>query len=270
MDRYNNQRIKAVLSDAGGVLFDYSIDTQIEPLRILLEKTGKKLSLDRVYSLYLPYLYRAQTIVSEEEAIEQFLCDNNCHSKFADYEQIRNTMKSENRKKLLYEGVTETLEILRDMKIDFYVVTNAKAGGVEFEENFEMMLITQLKERNSYNPEMFNLSDYIRAIISSKDLGVRKPDAHFFNNVLSFERRIPLKRDEVIFIAHNSDEIFDAADLGISVIAFNYQKEKDAYDIMTRIHKHNERYTNGQISSRIYRIEKFIEIPTLVRELSSF
>jgi len=268
MTQYHNQRIKAVLSDAGNVLFEYSLDTQIEPLRILLEKTGKKLPPNEIYSLYLPYLHKAQTIVSEEEAIEQFLYDNNCPFKFADYDRLRSSIKPE--RKVLFDGVTETLEILRRMNIGFYIVTNAKVPGSEFEDDFERMIIEQLKERNVYNPETFNLSNYITAIVSSKDLGVRKPDPHFFDAVLSLEREIPLKRDEVIFIAHNSDEIFGAVDLGISVIAFNYQKEKDAQDITARIYRHNKRYVTGQVPSRIYRIKKFIEVSEIIRELSAF
>lgn len=258
-------KIKAILSDAGGILFDFSINVQIEPLRVLLENSGKKLSIDQVCSSYLPYLHKAQTVISEEEAINQFFQDNNCSASFLDYEKIKKPISPE-REKSLQWGVTETLEILRDMNVGFYVVTNAKAQGLQFQNDFERMIINQLKERGVYNPEKFNLCDYIKATISSKDLGVRKPEAYFFDAVLSFERSSPLKRDEVVFIAHNSDEIFCAVDLGIPVIAFNYQREKDARGIAARIEEHNKKYVNGISKTPIYPVKRFLEIPQLLTE----
>lgn len=257
------KRIKAVLSDAGGILFDYSVeDTQLKPLKILLERNGKNLSIDEIFSLYLPYLFKAQTTISEEETINQFLCDNCCTEKFSDYKIIRNSITS-SKKKVLIKGVTEALENLRDMQVDFYILTNAKKPSAELQEGLNKMLIEQLQEIGVYNPRTFNPSNYVKAMISSKDLGIRMPKASFFDAVLSFDRKIPLKRSEVVFVAHSSHGIFGAADLGISVIAFNYQKENDAKSIIKRIGEYNK-----QSNSKIYTIENFIEIPSIVAKLN--
>lgn len=263
--------IQTVLSDAGNVLFDdtFYVNTQIASLRIVLKNRGRELTFDEVYSSFCPYKNKAQTIISEEEAINQFLYNNGCSAKFGDYEVIKNSMEPRNRKRLLFEGVTETLELVRNIHVDFYILTNAMKPGTEFQEDLDRMLITQLRERGVYDSETFCSSNYVTAMISSKDLGIIKPAEDFFDTVLALRRNVRLKSNEAVFVAHASDEIFGAANLGIPVIAFNYQGEKNVQDILTRIDRHNQRYRDGQATSGIYTIEKFIEIPEIVAKLNS-
>ena len=198
-----------------------------------------------------------------KEAINLFLNDNFINASYADYCKLINESYNYNKKIKLFKGVTKTLEILNYKRIPFYVLADATEKGDKLYHKIEKMVISQLVERGVYNSFNFNILNYISGIISSKDIGVKKPNPKFFNIVLKC-RKGSFKKSEAFFIAHESNEIFGAANLGIDVIALNYWKEKDSVEISKKILEHNTKYKLRKVNSRIYIIKQFSDISRIV------
>ncbi|MEK6816276.1 MAG: HAD hydrolase-like protein, partial [Nanoarchaeota archaeon] len=68
------------------------------------------------------------------------------------------------------------------------------------------------------------IGEYITDLISSKDVGATKPDERMFNAALA---KYGLEKNDVIFIAHDDDELMGAHKLGIRVYAFNYEPRQN-------------------------------------------
>jgi len=66
------------------------------------------------------------------------------------------------------------------------------------------------------------------AIISSKDLGIRKPDPQIYQAAL---RQLGLQPSQAVFVGHNATELEGAHAVGMKTIAFNYESNAraDAY-----------------------------------------
>jgi len=63
------------------------------------------------------------------------------------------------------------------------------------------------------------------SIISSMDVGTRKPDARIYEAAL---KQLGLSPDQVIFVGHRSSELAGARAVGMQTIAFNYDKDASA------------------------------------------
>jgi len=257
--------IGIVLSDAGDILFDStsSINEQKAVLTDLFNRKGIKWRGNDVYNIFKSYKVLSQTKIPMEEAINLFLNDNFINATYADYCKLINERGNCSKKIKLFKDVTKTLEILNHKGIPFYILTDATEKGNNLYSKIEKMIISQLVERGVYNPYGFNVINYISGIISSKDIGVKKPNPMFFNIALKCERG-SFKKSEAVFMAHESNEIFGAANLGIDVIALNYWKEKDSIEINKKILEHNIKYKSNKINSRIYKVKHFSEIPQII------
>lgn len=257
-------RIKTVLSDAGNTLFDDSYDQRdkIETLGTLLAESGRKFSYDDVHQYFRPYRYLAQTVISEEDSVNRFLAYYGSSATFHDYQ----ARKKSPMERQLFEGVTETMEAIRRMGISFYVMTDSAQKGQQLEKSLEEMIIRQLEERGRYNPN-FSFNDYVNGIVSSKDVGAKKPAPEFFDFVLRLQKGKPIDRKEALFISHESIEIFGAANLGIPTIAYNYRQENDADDIVRRISSHNKQHADGTVDSKIYKIDSFPQLLDIIVDI---
>jgi len=221
-------RIKAVFSDAGGILFDDSdIKNSLRDYFVeknLSGKIGRRGGLERSiesgfsessHSLleslsesYREYKTKAQTI-------EGYSSENAYRDTFEamglgeEYESFIAWNKERPRiERLLNSGVKETIEKLKTKGIMFIVLTDATKHGKDLEGQLEKMGLEKGK--------------YVTDIISSKDLGVKKPDKRFFDFAL---QKYGLKKEEVIFLGHDVDEIQGANSLGYSTVAYNYRAE---------------------------------------------
>ena len=257
--------IKIMLSDAGDILFDSAsnINKQKEVLTELFNKNGMNYSTDDVCNMFRPYKILSQTKISMREAINLFLNDNFINATYMDYCKLINKNCNYNEKIKLFEDVTKTLEILNHKRIPFYILTDATEKGDNLYHKIEKMIISQLHERGVYNSSNFDILNYISGIISSKDIGVKKPNPKFFNIALKC-RKGSFKKSEAFFIAHENNEIFGAANFGIDVIALNYWKEKDSVEISKKILEHNTKYKLKKVNSRIYTIKQFSDISRIV------
>ncbi|MBU2523100.1 MAG: HAD hydrolase-like protein [Nanoarchaeota archaeon] len=103
-----------------------------------------------------------------------------------------------------FEGVLETLEELHKKGIDIIVLSDGHRTGEDARQWMESM----------------GIKTGIKDVITSKDLGYCKPDPRFYEHAL---KKYNLKKEDVVFLGHDVDEDDGAHNLGIKVIAFNYE-----------------------------------------------
>lgn len=202
-------QIKAILLDAGGILFDDSLAKKKEYsfLSRYMDITYRKF-MARFY----PFKEKAQIEknYSKEEAFCDYLKEierEDLIKGFLEYNREFQENYYNNFSSLVFEGVRETLSELKEKSIDSIVLTDATIGGEKLKDFFVQA----------------ELSDYLTDIVSSKDSGMKKgfhPD--FFQYALD---KYNLKKEEVIFVGHDYDELKGASDFGLKVIALNYKKE---------------------------------------------
>jgi FMN phosphatase YigB (HAD superfamily) len=198
--------VKAVLSDAGGILFDdtYGVNIIYPAAAIMLGITKNQLETE-----YRPWKEKAQTKPNYGtlDAWKDYLITKN-KPESALYELA--TMYSKSWANIRpYPGVSSTVAELEKRGIEFIVLTDA-AMPARFIEK---------KMRHDYN-----IDKGLTGVISSKDLGVTKPNKKFFDTAL---RRYGLRQDEVVFLAHDYDELKGAYDLGYRVLALNFDSDED-------------------------------------------
>jgi putative hydrolase of the HAD superfamily len=108
-----------------------------------------------------------------------------------------------------FDGVPETLHALK-------------------EEGYLLAIIT-----DTANPISSKLSWFERggfghvwdAIISSMDVGVRKPDPKLYHTALS---QLGLTANQAVFVGHRASELAGARAVGMKTIAFNYDEDAGA------------------------------------------
>lgn len=257
------KKIRIILSDVGDILFETSseLEKQKKIIHQILKRHGIELTIENSYSLFRPYKILSQTIISEEEALTSFFSSQGIKATYPEYLELMDKQPKEEHP--LFLGITETLEYFHSKGLPLYLLTNASKHGKEFYPNLERKIIAQLKERKTYNLNTFKLQNYFNKCVSSKDVGIKKPAVEFFQYVLAQEDS-PISFSEVVFIAHEREEILGSAGLGMTVIAFNYQQGKDAKLISRRIMEHNIRYKKGLTNSGIYLINNFSDILNVI------
>jgi len=111
-----------------------------------------------------------------------------------------------------YEGVRETLIALKEKGYLLGIITDTAAP-------------IHVKLRWFEQGGFGHVWD---SIISSSEVGVRKPDPAIYQAAL---RQLGLAADQAIFVGHKSTELLGAREAGFHTIAFNYEPgaEADAY-----------------------------------------
>ncbi|MBU1198322.1 MAG: HAD hydrolase-like protein [Nanoarchaeota archaeon] len=257
-----DKKFRIVLSDAGDILFDTSSYCNGLKLTIteLINQGGGSISEVQACNFFRPYKILSQTVMSMEEAINIFFKEFNINSTYLEFKTVFEQNKID-EVPVLFDGITQTLEFLNARGVPFYVLTNASETKEMLVSQLEKMVVFQLKQRGVYNPEIFMFSDYVKDIISSRDVGVKKPDPYFFYSAI---RKGYFDRDQAVFIAHKKEEIFGAADQGISVAAFNYHGQNDADEISKGIAEHNDGLGEDMVFSHIFNINKFSDLLELI------
>ena len=103
-----------------------------------------------------------------------------------------------------FEGVPETLKSLKDEGYLLGIITDT-ALPVHVKLNWF--------ERGGFG-------DVWDSVISSKELGVRKPNPRIYQVAL---QQLGVSADQTIFVGHKSSELDGAKAVGIRTIAFNYE-----------------------------------------------
>jgi FMN phosphatase YigB (HAD superfamily) len=250
-------RFSIIMADAGDVLFSTRErqDPKLAIFKALTNSAGYNYSIDELKSLYQPFKDLSQTRISEPEAVKLFFASLGTIGSFSDYlDQIAQVKPIRNT---LFPGVVNTLEYLLSEKIPFVVVSDTTRTGLETRSYLNDMINEQMGSQGSQ--ATLDRDRYITGIVTSRDVGVKKPDEKIFriavDSILLGE---PF--EDTAFMAHESGEILGAAALGINVIAFNIQKEPDEESLATAIAVHNERFNSGKARSVIYSIQDFEEI----------
>ena len=197
--------VKAVLSDGGNILF--SDEGVKRGPYDQIKHHIPDLSYEDFRDGFRAYKTRAQTEpgYDTKDALRDYL------SELGHAEVFAAVQKSKGRSKRTLEliaGVKETLQSFYESGIPFIVLTDATKRGEELKPFLDRL----------------DIGDYVTDIISSKDVGARKPHPRFFETALE---KYSLEKEDVIFIAHDDDELAGASDLGIRVYAFNYEENQD-------------------------------------------
>jgi putative hydrolase of the HAD superfamily len=108
-----------------------------------------------------------------------------------------------------FEGVPETLCALKEQGFLLGIVTDT-ANSISSKLNWF--------ERGGFG----HVWD---SIISSMDVGTRKPDAKIYHAAL---QQLGLTADRVVFIGHRAAELAGAREVGMQTVAFNYDKDARA------------------------------------------
>jgi len=210
MNKSIDMAIKAILSDGGSILFN-DRSTKRAEYEFLVDN-NVEIDYDDFTELFADFKELAQTKegYSQDNAFVDYLNNRGMDHLVQPYlDKIQNKPKGKKKKTLsLTEGVPETLREIKNKGVDFIVLTDSTKPAKKlwgFLDNA-------------------NISDYITDMISSKDLGVKKPHADFFRKVMD---DYGLDRSEVVFLAHDYDELSGAHNLGYEVLAFNYDPKDD-------------------------------------------
>ena len=196
--------VKAIFSDAGNIIFD-DRDRNTQVYEKLTYLTG--IPKNNLRKLLEPYKTKAFT--DKNYSYAQAWADLCDHLKLTP-EQKYNIVETYKKQKSmeLYPEVKETLKKIQKLKIPFIIITDAPEPA----STIENML------KRKYRLEG------IAGIVSSKDIGVMKPNKQIFEKAL---QQYDLKSKDVIFLAHDYDELKGAHDLGYNVLALNYEPNGD-------------------------------------------
>jgi HAD superfamily hydrolase (TIGR01509 family) len=119
-----------------------------------------------------------------------------CQARRADWE----------RNARLLPGVKPTLERLAAAGLSLGVLSDAEETGQVLSGRLERM----------------GLPGVFTAVVSSRDIGVCKPNAANYLHVLS---AMGVEPSRAVFVGHDADELAGAARVGMSTVAFNFDGE---------------------------------------------
>ncbi|HLO14480.1 MAG TPA: HAD-IA family hydrolase, partial [Anaerolineales bacterium] len=108
-----------------------------------------------------------------------------------------------------FEGVPETLRALK-------------------EQGFLLAIVTDTANSISTKLDWFERGGFGHvwdAIISSMDIGTRKPDPKIYQAAL---QQLNLTADQAVFVGHRASELAGAHSVGMQTIAFNYDRDASA------------------------------------------
>jgi putative hydrolase of the HAD superfamily len=193
--------IKAILYDLGDVFFEAHLWRKWM-YDYCLEKSLYSKSFAEFYLLYETYLEDVYCGRKEyDQAYKEFVSDMKLGDSFIEISFDRKRHYENTR--TLYKGVKETLQKIHNGGIKNIVVTDNEASEDELRRNI-------LKR--------FEINEFIDKVITSKETGVKKPDPYIFEHALKF---YSLKKEEVLFVGHDKDEIDGATELGLRAVEYN-------------------------------------------------
>jgi FMN phosphatase YigB (HAD superfamily) len=194
--------IRALLFDAGDILY-YRQNCE-NKLAAFLEEIGlpyKELPLDKRTTLRDQAYQGLINYDQYQEAILRF-CGLTRQDLIARGKHI---LDEEANNVQFFEGVPETLSSLKDAGYLLGIITDTA-----------LPVYVKLKwfERGGFG-------DVWDSIISSRELGVRKPNPRIYRIAL---RQLGVSANQAVFIGHKSSELDGAKTVGLKTIAFNYEE----------------------------------------------
>ena len=202
----NHQKIRALIFDAGDVL--YFRPQRGRGFSAFLKEHGLEVSADHARrKKEIEYqAYRAQITHDEyREAIVRIYG-------FTDPEQLargKQALIDDDANVAFFDGVPETLRALKQQGYLLGIVTDT-ANSVAAKLSWF--------ERGGFG----HVWD---SIISSMDIGTRKPDPKIYEAALN---QLGITPDQAIFVGHRASELSGARDVGMLTVAFNHDKDASA------------------------------------------
>lgn len=202
----NHQKIRALIFDAGDVL--YFRPQRGHGFAAFLKEHGLEISADHTRrKKEIEYqAYRAQITHDEyREAVVRIYG-------FSDPAQIargKQALIDDDGNVAFFEGVPETLCALKEHGFMLGIITDT-ANSISAKLNWF--------ERGGFG----HVWD---SIISSMDIGTRKPDPKIYEAAL---KQLGVTADQVVFVGHRASELSGARDVGMHTVAFNHDSDARA------------------------------------------
>lgn len=193
---YGGKKINNILFDLGDVIIDISIPATISKFA---ERSG--LSTQQIHEIY----YHSEIFLNYEKGIlndQQFFEATNqifsADMSFVEFKKIWNGM--------LLRIPQERLFLLDRVSKHYRTFLLSNTNNLHLLHFTEMM-----KEVSPGRP----LESYFERAYYSHQMGMRKPDAEIFEFILN---QNDLRREETLFLDDNVDNIYGAAQVGISAL----------------------------------------------------
>ncbi len=204
------KKIQAIFSDAGGILFD---DTFAKRREYEFLQQHCSMSYQEFSQAFYPFKRKAQVTpgYAKRDAFRDFLCSIDSSHLYEPYLQFckeYHTKYFEDPQHLLFSNVPGTLEKMQQSQLPFIVLTDTASTREECEDFYRRL----------------GISSSLTDIFSSADLLVKKPDSRFFDAVL---KKYPFKKEDVLFVGHDWDELYGAHSYGFQVAAINWKADRE-------------------------------------------
>jgi len=195
--------IKAIIYDLGDIFFEahYWREWMWETLSRIGKYDKSFVDFYELYEKYLLPVYQGKK--AYWEGYDDFLGEFDIVNKdeFTKLSKMQKLFYENNR--VLYDGVKETLEQLHSKGTKNIIITDNENGAVWVRDNI-------LKK--------FGVNEFIDFVVTSKEAGATKPNPKIFELAINY---FSLNINDVIFVAHDEDEIDGAVKFGIQVIEYN-------------------------------------------------
>ncbi len=194
--------IKAIFYDLGDIFYN-NYKWRLALYRELHRKSLFKGDFTAFYLLYERYVdavYKGQK--KYRDGFREFFEANSLPDWNDFFERYLGRTISKPYKKTL-PGIIPTLKKLKSLGIKNIIISDATSTGEQLRERI-------LKE--------LGVAEYIDDVISSAEVGFTKPSPEIFEHAL---KKNGLAIDEVIFVAHDKDELDGARKIGIRTVEFN-------------------------------------------------
>jgi putative hydrolase of the HAD superfamily len=201
-----DRRVKAILFDAGDVLY-YRAD-KFQHIKVFLEDLG--LNLDAV-SIEDRRALEDQVYVGEisQDEHRKILLERYGVSGSDQIARGIQALTEDDNNISIFDGVPETLVTLKSRGYLLGIITDT-ANPVHVKLDWF---------------ERFGFGHVWDAIVSSRDVGVRKPDRSIYQAAL---RQLGIDPSQAVFVGHKPSELDGAHAVGINTIAFNHDPEAEA------------------------------------------
>jgi putative hydrolase of the HAD superfamily len=202
----DTQPVRALLFDAGDVL--YYRPKRNRKLNTFLKEMGLHVKADHMpqKNLLVQQAYQGQ--ISQDQYREKILQLYGV-TQPDQIERGKRILEEEDDDVHFFADIPQTLKALKDQGYLLGIVTDT-ASSVH----------TKLKWF-----EIGGFEDVWDTVISSREMGVRKPHPQIYQAAL---QQLGIKADQAIFVGHKATELDGARALGMKTVAFNYEKKAEA------------------------------------------
>lgn len=210
--------IKGIAFDAGGVLLiTKEIDSEEE---YLLRKYFPNICYREYKESFRRFNEKAQTIkgYSLKRALTECLKSLGVKNK----KKIEYfTCRISKLRPEIVDGCKELFDYLKSKGIKIIVLSDTHH--------------TSLSAKRALNSIDNKISRMIDFIITSKDLGCKKPCFEIFKQLF---KKTELNKEEILFITDSEEELLGARDSGIRTLFFSNEKEKSLIYLKSKIEKY--------------------------------